>query len=201
MKSSTAPSGADPVVDFPLCQWCPPQETSQPTHPGSFYREHTTYLIRGMYRNWHNTRIKQIDIFTCLLMATVAAVCKQRTQGKSLETQSCGQAPVPLTIFRSNSKFDQHLQCSGLKYPPPITTKFSTRHDSYTVVTCAKFHCDWLKFSKLEHSKFWSNFKFDRNTVSGTGAWQIVASDCDHDACATFMRINVNLLQHHSHLN
>ena len=32
-KSSTAPSRADPVVVFPLCRWCPQQETSQPTHP------------------------------------------------------------------------------------------------------------------------------------------------------------------------
>ena len=52
------------------------------------------------------------------------------------------QAPVPLTIFRSNSKFNQNLQCSGLKYILPITTKFCTRHDSYTVVTCARFRCD-----------------------------------------------------------
>ena len=37
------------------------------------------------------------------------------------------QAPVPLTIFRSNSKFDQNLQCSL-----PITTKFCTSHDSYS---------------------------------------------------------------------
>ena len=26
-------------------------------------------------------------------------------------------------------------------------------------------------YLKLEHSKFWSNFEFDRNIVSGTGAW------------------------------
>ena len=32
LKSTTAPSRADPVVVFPLCRWCPPQETSQP-HP------------------------------------------------------------------------------------------------------------------------------------------------------------------------
>ena len=37
-------------------------------------------------------------------------------------------APVPLTIFRSNSKFDQNLQCSGWKCTPPITTQFYTRH-------------------------------------------------------------------------
>ena len=80
------------------------------------------------------------------------------------------QVPVPLTLFRSNSKLNQNLQCSGLKYTLPITTTFCTRHDSYTVVTCAKFRCGWLKHLKLEHSKFWSNFEFDRNTASGTGA-------------------------------
>ena len=29
---------------------------------------------------------------------------------------SLSLAPLPLTTFRSNSKFDQNLQCSGLKY-------------------------------------------------------------------------------------
>ena len=52
-----------------------------------------------------------------------------------------GQARVPLTIFRSNSKFDQDLQGSDLKCTLLITTKFCTRHDSYTVVTYAKFRC------------------------------------------------------------
>ena len=55
-------------------------------------------------------------------------------------------APVPLTIFRSNSKFDQSLQCSGLKCTQPITTKFCIRHYSVTI-------------------------KFDRNSFSGMGAW------------------------------
>ena len=54
------------------------------------------------------------------------------------------QAPVPLTIFRSNSKFDQNLQCSSLKCTLPTTTKFCTRHHSVTVVTCAQFCCDLL---------------------------------------------------------
>ena len=53
-------------------------------------------------------------------------------------------APVPLTIFRSNLNFDQNLECSSLKYALPITTKFCTRHDSVTAVTCAQFHCDRL---------------------------------------------------------
>ena len=55
-----------------------------------------------------------------------------------------GPTPVPLTIFRSNSKFHQNLQCSGLKWTGSITTKFCTHHDSMTVVKCAKFRCDRL---------------------------------------------------------
>ena len=52
------------------------------------------------------------------------------------------QAPVPLTVFQSNSKFDKNLECCSLKYAQLITTKFCTHHDSFTVVTCAKFCCD-----------------------------------------------------------
>ena len=46
------------------------------------------------------------------------------------------QAPVPLTVFRSNSKLYQSLPCSGLKCTLPITTKFCTRHDSVTGRRC-----------------------------------------------------------------
>ena len=52
------------------------------------------------------------------------------------------QAPVPLSIFRSNSKFDENSECSSFEYTWPITTIFCTRHDSDTVVTCAKYRCD-----------------------------------------------------------
>ena len=51
-------------------------------------------------------------------------------------------APVPLSIFRSNSKFDENSERSSFKYTRPITTIFCTRHDSDTVVTCAKYLCD-----------------------------------------------------------
>ena len=47
------------------------------------------------------------------------------------------QAPVPLTIFRSNSKFDQNVNSCNSKYTKPITTTFCTRDNSVTVVTCA----------------------------------------------------------------
>ena len=51
-------------------------------------------------------------------------------------------APVPLTIIRLNSEFNQNLKCSSFKYTWPITATFCTRYDNYTVVTCAGFHCD-----------------------------------------------------------
>ena len=45
VKSSTAPSRADPVVVFPLCRWCPAQETSQPhPHQSHWYRFHPFYV-------------------------------------------------------------------------------------------------------------------------------------------------------------
>ena len=80
-------------------------------------------------------------------------------------------APVPLTIFRSNSKFDQNLQGSDLKCPLPITTKFCTRHDSYTVMRYTKFRCDRWRIVWTGALQIWLNFAFDRNIVSGTGAW------------------------------
>ena len=51
-------------------------------------------------------------------------------------------APVPLSLFRSNSKFDENSERSSFKYTRLITTIFCTRHDSDTVVTCAKYRCD-----------------------------------------------------------
>ena len=59
-----------------------------------------------------------------------------------MEAFSTILAPVPLSIFRSNSKFDENSERSSFKYIRPITTIFCTRHDSDTVVTCAKYRCD-----------------------------------------------------------
>ena len=67
-------------------------------------------------------------------------------------------APVPLSIFRSNSKFDENSNHSSVKYTLPITTIFCTRHDSVTVVTCAKYRCDRL--SIFETRAFWIFIEF-----------------------------------------
>ena len=67
-------------------------------------------------------------------------------------------APVPLSIFRSNSKFDENSKHSSVTYTRPITTIFCTRHDSVTVVTCAKYRCDRL--SIFETRAFWIFIEF-----------------------------------------
>ena len=69
-----------------------------------------------------------------------------------------GLAPVPLNIFRSNSKFDENSERSSFKYTRPITTIFCTRHDSITVVTCAKYRCDWS--NQFETRAFWIFIEF-----------------------------------------
>ena len=68
------------------------------------------------------------------------------------------QAPVPLSIFRSNSKFDENSKHSSVKYTRPITTIFCTRHDSVTVVTCAKYRCDRSGIFKTR--AFWIFIEF-----------------------------------------
>ena len=60
-------------------------------------------------------------------------------------------APVPLSIFRSNSKFNKNSERSSFEYTRPITTIFCT----YFILECFEF--SW-------------NFEFDRNMLSGTGA-------------------------------
>ena len=68
------------------------------------------------------------------------------------------QAPVPLSIFRSTSKFDENSKHSSVKYTRPITTIFCTLHDSVTVVTCAKYRCD--RSSIFETRAFWIFIEF-----------------------------------------
>ena len=63
------------------------------------------------------------------------------------------QAPVPLSIYRSNSKFDENSKHSSVKYTRQITAICRTRHDSDTVVTCAKYRCD--RSNVLETRAFW----------------------------------------------
>ena len=80
-------------------------------------------------------------------------------------------APVPLSIFRSKSKFDENSKHSSVnirgrsqRYFPHVTTvSLSWRVQNIVVIGRV--------YSKLERSEFSSNFEIDRNMLSGTGAW------------------------------
>ena len=67
---------------------------------------------------------------------------KPRPRYVHMYTWNVHLVPVPLSIFRSNSKFDENSELSSFEYTRPTTTIFCTRHDSDTVVTCAKYRCD-----------------------------------------------------------
>ena len=61
-------------------------------------------------------------------------------------TSETGVAEVAVfgALQTNDSKLDQNFMCFGFKLSLAITTKFCTRHDSVTVVMCAKFRCDQL---------------------------------------------------------
>ena len=82
----------------------------------------------------------------------------KHVSGQCSNTVSGFLAPVPLSIFRSNSKFDENSKHSSVKYTRPITTIFCTRHDSVTVVTCAKYRCDRSNIYKTR--AFWIFVEF-----------------------------------------
>ena len=79
---------------------------------------------------------------TPVVLNIILGNVKVCTHFRSFLNTEMVQAPVPLSIFRSNSKFDENSERSSFKYTGPITTIFCSRHDSDTVVTCAKYRCD-----------------------------------------------------------
>ena len=105
-------------------------------------------------------RLERIPPFRCMQMQQnlhVLVFALDQPMGADFLTpfnfSDCVQAPVPQSIFRSNSKFDENSKYSSVKYTRPITPIFCTRHDSVTVVTCAKHRCD--RSSIFETRAFW----------------------------------------------
>ena len=80
----------------------------------------------------------------------------------------CYQAPVPLSIFRSNSMKIQNALVLNIpdwpqRYFAHVTTvKLSWRVQNIFVIGGVYFTLECFEFS--------SNFEFDRNMLSGTGA-------------------------------
>ena len=111
-------------------------------------------IITGHFQNFHHDK----SVTRLIFLKWGQYKRDNRILSAEWEIHDSSQAPVLLTIFRCNSKFDHNLQCFGLKCAQPITTKFCTRQDSVTFVTCTKFRCSSWAYFKLEHAKFWSNF-------------------------------------------
>ena len=114
VKSSTAPSRADPVVVFPLCRWCPAQETSQPhPHQSHWYRFHPFYVsISPVLRHkcqrrfsWASRKsARHAGSFDCL-MTSLIPITMGNGRGHGLTTVSFYNGdPIPMAL----------LQCMGL---------------------------------------------------------------------------------------
>ena len=144
---------------------------------------------REIVRNWSDHFISSDQIrssdpnvpFTCLKyikpMQYVKIRNTQSSVGQVLQVfnlsnchfYSSQTSEISNPVFRSNSNFDQNLDCSGeLKCAPPITTKFS-RHDIVTFVTCAKF-CHQLNTLWTRALQSFTGFRIQVNIVSGW-AW------------------------------
>ena len=91
-------------------------------------------------------------------------------------------APVPLTICRSNNRFRNSMKlCNALVHKIFDRSQRDFAHTVTVTLMCAKCLCDRL--IKPHHSKFWSNFEFDRKTLSGVGA-RSGCSDWRHWMCS-----------------
>ena len=79
--SNTAPSRAGPVVVFPLSQWCPPQETSQPHPP------HRIHNIRQHLVNSDEYVFKYLRVFSSRVVELVLTFIVQSPDYFSQENQ------------------------------------------------------------------------------------------------------------------
>ena len=103
------------------------------------------------------------------LCSVTSQICTNGIACSSVNPSQPDLAPVPLSIFRSNSKFDENSELSNFECTRSTTTIFCTLHDSDTVVTCAKYRCD--RSYRFYTRVLWIFIEFDRNMLSGTGAW------------------------------
>ena len=97
------------------------------------------------------------------------------------------QAAVPPTIFRSNSKFDQNLQCSGLKFTPLITFQkhmsswiwelLNFQHDTCDVplensIFDQYLHFDSVHAGNSQHCRLFAVFLLYQETDNRTAAYR-----------------------------
>ena len=119
------------------------------------------FTFNGLNQSWFKTIIVLISQASSVIFEyrwNWNHDCSGTSEVILNNTTGIVQAPVPLSIFRSNSKFDENSKHFSVKYTRPITTIFCTRHDSVTVVTCAKYCCD--RSNIFETRAFWIFIKF-----------------------------------------
>ena len=102
------------------------------------------------------------------IIAALAMVAGWHTLLNFGQYAKTDQAPVPLMIFRSNSikigsaLVSNILNWSQRNFVQATTVILSWRVQNFVVIG--------REYFKSKHCKIWSNFEFDRNIVSGTGA-------------------------------
>ena len=93
------------------------------------------------------------------------------------------QAPVPVMVFGSNSKFikiwsdlvENTLNRSQRNFAHVMTVTLSWRVQNFILIGQVHF--------KPEHWRFWSSFEFDRNIASGTGARTVMLGPAVGSRC------------------
>ena len=106
-------------------------------------------------------------------MLSSTAICIACVGGDDIPGRICKnmtQAPVPLTRFQSNSKFDQN--CSARVWNTLNQSQRDLAHVTTALLTwhVPIFQCDWPKILWARTLQNVLNSEFDRNIVSGTGA-------------------------------
>ena len=83
-----------------------------------------------------------------------------------------GACPTKYRIdqIRSNSNFAWNSYRGAFEDSRPIITKFGTRHDSRTVVTCTKFRYDRPTITEIRGTRIFSKFWIRRQAIIWTNA-------------------------------
>ena len=85
----------------------------------------------------------------------------------------------PMNLAIRDARRDWHgsiMQGKVFEYTRPITTIFCTRHDSDTVVACAKYRCDRSHIFYTRVFWIFIEFRIRSNMLSGTGTRALYVS-------------------------
>ena len=95
-----------------------------------------------------------------ILSCSCLALSRIHTQKWKRQVNCPGACPTKYRIdqIRSNSNFAWNSYRCAFEDSRPIITKFGTRHDSRTVVTCTKFRYDRPTIIEIRGTRIFSKF-------------------------------------------